>query len=335
MSLFGKILTILNALAAIAFFIIAGMDYRARQSWAFSAFRHELAIKGLPLDNTDDSWRPGRPIVKDLKTDVLKTMFAPVGGQPVTTQLEAVEQAKESALQDIESVVQQGGEQKARDRAAAIYLNLMKFGHERDQWVSEFNKPSNTMEAVKGTVADQFNQVANFIKSDATPEAKRIRVADLLYGFSSIGDANLRERAQIVVGLSEFVRAADRQASNLFAASLRLDQILKEDSAIFARQYQELIPQLEVLNEQLKADIARLDQQKKIFDQHNVLYQARKAERDELQERLRQETEKVATETAALANLQRQLFALQRQIADARAGNEKLESQIRIKELGQ
>lgn len=358
MSLHGKILTILNALAAIAFFVIAGMDYSARQAWAFAMFRHELAIHGLPLDDKDDSWRPGTPIVKDLTNDALTKIFASAGGLPVRTQLDAVKQAKATALNHIETAGQ-AGEAQARQAIAEVWRPLPKLGHERDKLMELVaTKP---LDELKGFVTAQFDDVIGQIEAwiafrdkyrDSTDDQRRQltaqdqgktpglaivqrNIADLLYNFAPNGDPGLRERAQIVVGLRESVAAADRQASNLFAMSLRLDEIMKEDSNIFARQYQELIPQLEVLNEQLKADLARLETQKKIFEQHNVLYQARKTERDELLEKLRQEGEKVATESANLANLQRQLFALQRQIADARATNEKLETQIRNKELGQ
>jgi hypothetical protein len=205
-------------------------------------------------------------------------------------------------------------------------------GHERERLAEIVRKEG--LEALKGELARQFDDVASLIKSNAAVETKRARVADLLYNFDPTNDPSHREWVQNVVGLNEYIGAADRQASNLFAMSTRLDQILREESAIFARQYQELLPKLEILNEQLKADTGRLEQQRKLFEQHNQLYQARRTERDDLLEQLRQAGEKAATETNNLATLQNQLFQLQRQIAAAREANEKLEGQIRTKELG-
>lgn len=331
MSTLGKILIILNALAAIGFFVIAGMDYRARQNWAYAVFRHELAINGLPLDDKDDSWRPGRPLVKDLTSDTINKMFAGSGGNPVRTQLDAVNAAKVSAIQAIDGAAAQN-EKAGRDAVLAIWRPLLKLGYERERLAEEVRKRS--MDELKGNVSQLFDEVASFIKSDAAVETKRAKVADLLYNFNPTGDPGLRDRAQAVVGLTEYIGAADRQASNLFAMSTRLDQILREESAIFARQYQELLPKLDQLNEQLKADAGRLEHQKKLFEQHNQLYQARKTERDDLLEQLRQAGDRAAAETTNLATLQSQLFQLQRQIAAAREANEKLEGQIRTKELG-
>ena len=49
MSLFGKILALLNIFGALALVYLAMMDYGKRQAWAYSYFRHELFYKGLPL----------------------------------------------------------------------------------------------------------------------------------------------------------------------------------------------------------------------------------------------------------------------------------------------
>src|SRR5947209_4543633 len=81
MSLFGKILAVFNVLAAIAFLVFAAMDYYKRQSWAYSHFRHQLAVSGLPIDPTDDTGRlPGRSISDQFGRDARKEMFgAPEG----------------------------------------------------------------------------------------------------------------------------------------------------------------------------------------------------------------------------------------------------------------
>ena len=53
MSLFGKLLAILNVLVAIGFVALAVMDWQARHQWTHAVFLHERAIEGLPLDNTE------------------------------------------------------------------------------------------------------------------------------------------------------------------------------------------------------------------------------------------------------------------------------------------
>ena len=103
MSMLGKILAVLNVLAAIAFFVIGGMDYGARRAWSYSAFRHELAIRGLPVDAADDYGRPdGRPVVRDLTDTALKEVFQSAGGAPESTQVAEVQRVKKQVLGDVE-----------------------------------------------------------------------------------------------------------------------------------------------------------------------------------------------------------------------------------------
>ncbi len=333
MSLLGKVLTILNALTAIAFLVLAGMDYSARNNWAHAVFRHKLAIHGLPLDDKDDSWRPGRAIVKDVSDKTLAELFARAGGGPSKTQLAAIAFAKTQALELIDAGKD---DQEKRKRVALVWLPLIKHASFRD----------NASKAIAATPIDQlranveglFDEVTadlNKPQNDkTTADHRRMKVADLLYNFFPGEDEKLRERCLAVVGLEAYVAAADRQATNLFGMIQNLDQLLREESAAFARQYQDLLPKLVLLNDQLKADRARLDQQKKFFEQHNLLYQARKAERDELQDQIGRQSELATAETTSLATLQQRLFDLQREIAAAREANEKLETQIRTKETG-
>ena len=49
MSLFGKILALLNIFGALGLVYVSMLDYGKRQSWAYSYYRHELVLNGLPL----------------------------------------------------------------------------------------------------------------------------------------------------------------------------------------------------------------------------------------------------------------------------------------------
>src|SRR5215471_11112220 len=50
MSMLGKVLACLNVLVAIALAVLVALDYGKRQAWAYSVFRHDLAVKGIPLN---------------------------------------------------------------------------------------------------------------------------------------------------------------------------------------------------------------------------------------------------------------------------------------------
>jgi hypothetical protein len=335
MSLLGKVLTILNALAAIAFLVLAGMDYRARNDWAYGVFRHELAIHGLPLDDRDDSWRPGRPIVKDVSEKTLADLFSKAGSfdKNVKTQLAAVAYAKKQALDFVDAGT---NDQEKRDRIALAWLPQLTHASLRDDLRKRF--ASKSIDELRTELSTLFDYVTQELTKPAnqksTAEVRRMMVADLLYNFNPGNEPELRERCLATVGLEAYVGAADRQATNLFGMINNLDLAIREESAAFARQYQDLLPKLVLLNDQLKADRARLDQQKKILEQHNILYQARKAERDDLLEQIHRQSDLAAAETVSLGTLQQRLFDLQREIAAARESNEKLETQIRTKETG-
>lgn len=335
MSLLGKILTILNAITAIVFLVLAGMNYRARNDWAYAVFRHELAIHGLPLDDRDDSWRPGRPLVKDISEKTLVDLFSKAGSfdKNGKTQLAAVAYAKKQAMELIDS----GADDKQkRDLIARVWLPQVGHSSSRDDLRKRIaTKP---VEELRGEVATLFDYVTQELskpeKDKSTADVRRMMVADLLYNFYPTDDPQLRERTQAVVGLEAYIGAADRQATNLFGMINNLEQTMREQSAAFVRHYQDLVPKLVLLNDQLKGDRARLDQQRKLLEQHNVLYQARKTERDELFDQIRRQGELAAAETASLSQLQQRLFDLQREIGAARETNEKLEGQIRSKETG-
>src|SRR5437660_1241166 len=89
MSLLGKILAVVNILAAIGFIYMAASDYGKRQQWSYAVYRHDLAIDGLPLDEKEMDV-DGVPRVKNVNQATQTDMFQGMG-TPVTTQLKEVE----------------------------------------------------------------------------------------------------------------------------------------------------------------------------------------------------------------------------------------------------
>jgi len=177
MSTFGKILAVFNVLAAIGFFVLAGMDYNARHAWSYSHFRHQVAIHGLPVTDSDDDWRlPGRTIADDLSDKTLKDLFG-AGGLEVRTQAAAVQQIQTQ----IEGEIDAAANDQARKQVIAKYLiPIAKTGEERDlyqQYVRDPAKPVSDLRAqLTGLIAlavsenDQSNQ-----KRDSCASANQLR----------------------------------------------------------------------------------------------------------------------------------------------------------------
>src|SRR5262245_18773821 len=215
MSLFGKILAVLNVLVAIVFLVLAGMVYSKRQAWSYSHFRHQVAIHGLPVTDSDETWRlPGRTISGDLSKSTLKEMFTDSGGDEVKTQLDAVAAIKGQ----IEGGANAAADEPARKLYIAGYLvPLARTGEDREgfqQMAIDRTKPASALQ-------DELNRVFEDAVSDRLPadkggqardlDARRRAIADLLYNVSP--DANWHKRVQSVVGLQHYIGAADRQAA--------------------------------------------------------------------------------------------------------------------------
>jgi chromosome segregation ATPase len=86
MSLFGKLLAIFNVIAAIAFFVVAILDWSQRQAWEHAVFRETLLIDGLPLDENETN-ADGKQIVKLLDAKILSDVFSTAGANPQSTQV--------------------------------------------------------------------------------------------------------------------------------------------------------------------------------------------------------------------------------------------------------
>ena len=333
MSLFGKILAVFNVLAAIAFLVLAGMDYSKRQNWSHSYFRHQVAIHGLPVVDSDDSWRlPGLSIADNLGRKSVDELFQSVGGNGVKTQLQAIEQIK----QQVEGEVNGAGDDGARRAVITRYLvPLARTGEEREKYQQLLRDPGQSTD----TLRDQLLGLIGLATSEADMtgarrdlESRRRAIADVLYNISP--DAGWHARVQTVVGLQHYTGAADRQAANLQQMTARLGTAIRDEQATFVRDYQSVIPQLQLLQEQVKDIDAQLKEQQDLLQKHTVLKNARQTEVAEYQRKIEDARAKAAAEMATLQGLQRQLFAMQQEIAVAQAKNQELERALRTSETG-
>jgi len=97
MSLFGKILAMLNVFGAIALFVFALLDYSARQTWSYAVMRSEMELRGIPLDDNDGDAQ-GRPLKKRLSQTTIDDVFKNAGGDGSYTQVEEVTRLRDSLL---------------------------------------------------------------------------------------------------------------------------------------------------------------------------------------------------------------------------------------------
>jgi hypothetical protein len=336
MSLFGKILAVLNVLVGIVFLVLAGMDYSKRQSWSYSHFRHQVAIYGLPLTDSDETWRvPYRSVSRDLSKSTLKEMFANAGGDEVKTQLDAVNQIKGQ----IEGEANGKPDESAKKQFIGGYLiAIARTGEDRERYQQMILDRTKSADDLKKALNDIFDEAIgdhlppNKGSQARDLEARRRAIADLLYNLSA--DANWRKRVEVVVGLQHYIGAADRQAANLQQMASRLNAAIVDEQNTFVRQYRSLLPELQILSEKVKDLDGKLKEQQELLQKHTVLRNTRQTEVADFQKKIQEAGTTVATETATLDRLQKQLFALQQQVATAQKNNQDLERQLRTRETG-
>jgi hypothetical protein len=98
MTIFGKILAVLNILAAAGFAFLALKNHSVRQAWAYAAYSHDRAMHGQPIqDQYVDSRLPRERYLADKalapESEALKAQFGGAG-QPVNTQKKELENLK-------------------------------------------------------------------------------------------------------------------------------------------------------------------------------------------------------------------------------------------------
>src|SRR5262245_24830222 len=108
MSTLGKVLTFLNVLVAVILMVIAGMDYAEWRAAHYAAFRHELVVTGLPVDEAErHPQHPDDPIVQKLKDGVLADVFkgaeggSELGGKPVRTVIEELDRVEKKVIENL------------------------------------------------------------------------------------------------------------------------------------------------------------------------------------------------------------------------------------------
>src|ERR1700735_4856733 len=90
MSLYGKILAVLNIFGAAAFVYFAFADFAKRESWAYTNYVYDVIVTGLPIGDTEKE-KPKNPIVGNLSEETKKEWF---GADLVSTQVEEVDRIK-------------------------------------------------------------------------------------------------------------------------------------------------------------------------------------------------------------------------------------------------
>jgi hypothetical protein len=192
MSLFGKILAILNVVAAIAFFFLAMMDYAKRQAWADLALQRAVQLEGLPVDDKEPD-TDGVPRASELRDAFLARLFQDSGGDPSRTQVQEVEKVKAKLQRRLTDEQVPGT--KAQ-KLARILLPLAPTSSERRELLQRMadakNEKTDDLEARFDAVFQSAVSPTGPNGSPRDQAARKEAIADVLLRLAEV----LREEGQ-------------------------------------------------------------------------------------------------------------------------------------------
>jgi hypothetical protein len=261
MSLLGKIFAILNLAGLAGFFYVATLDYAKRQAWAYAVFRQDLAIGGIPLDETQTDLE-GNVLVERIGERTRKELFPQ--GTPVATQEEEVKRIRDE-------VNRLAGQPAAAGRKGlAFYATLlMPFAQtnserERLRAYRAYLADDRKADALKQNFVQAWNEAERLQKKEADPQKKDEEPSKppLRDAVRLALDARHYELARPFIDDVLAVRAADA-AKPLDAAAF--DQVLESQRTALAKQTDDLF------KEALKRDPTPEEAARPDPNRHNAL----------------------------------------------------------------
>jgi len=343
MSLLGKILAVVNVLAAIGFIYLAASDYGKRQQWSYAVFRHDLAINGLPVDEKEKDV-DNRERVKDLSQATLAEMFQGVGN-PVKTQVEEFRKVQGEIgnritgdPMTVPNIVYGNPptitlETPAQRRAWFLlpFARSLTGGGDldRDTLLTQIYSPKE--EKVN---ADVFDKVFTDAQAKSDPGDKRQAIADLLFNFVEPGEGDLFEspgykRFVAVVGRKGAATAVDHQAAVLVQLARETDDVLAIGRSNFAAIHGKMVTRVRDLVEEVDRDKAMLDKQRNQTARQQELVSERDRQVKTLESNLATARKTTRSYLAEQLKMQEALLAAERKLRDANSENQKMEQQIR------
>ena len=334
MGLLGKLLAVLNILAALGFVYLAAADYALRRSWSYAVTRYDLKLDGLPLDDEERDPLDGQKRVVQIGEHILQAASEGGGVPGVATQQAELKRVHDQLLGEIQG---KDGEEAKRKQLAAVLIPLAVTGPERDALAQQIATAKwDDLMGPEGPFERAFNQI--LARKDQ--QDRREAFAHLLFNLGAHFLFNppqpdeaaftaWQQRVVAVIGLKAYTAEVNRQATALREMTGRVQSALVQDRSDFETQHNKMVGALRVLAEQIDDAQADLKHQLAIQQAHETLVTKRKEERDRLKGVL--ENARAATKEALLkqADEEKRLFAAQGDLADGQLVNERLERKIR------
>src|SRR5205823_4836166 len=216
MSTLGKVLAVFNILIVLAaFFYFFPTNWGTRQNWAYSYYRHELVLDGLPLDDQEKDTEGH--LQKDKLSEETKKQIFP-GGTPVSTQMEEIKRVRDG-LQNVPA-----------DRLKEILSTMARTGPERDEILA-----TDAQKLQPEAITRIFEEV----DKAKDPGALRSAIAHVL--FNSYEKERREKRMLVVVGLKEFATEVNQEAETLMEMAAQVRRDMQRDLSAFEARYPQLV----------------------------------------------------------------------------------------------
>jgi hypothetical protein len=332
MSTLGKVLAILNVVAAIAFLVLAGLDYGKRQAWTFAVLQEDFILRGLPVDETEKN-AEGRALVDLVSKRMQDQLFTGLS-DPVKTQRAEADKRRKALLARIEEAADPAAKKQVIASAVVPLARSWGQREELQQKIRDPNVSVDSLLATDGPLEIAFKEALEGKTADDQGLAfaeRRQAIAHLLYNLSDNPDDQRRTLA--VVGIRDYVHAVDAQATALRNMAPQIEHAMAADLAAFEVEHKDLIQQIVVLADRIRHLEDILQKQTLLAQEHTTLVTARKADVQRVSGEI--EDAKKATNVALQGQsaLEDALFKARSAIAAAAEKNQQLLQKIDAIEL--
>jgi hypothetical protein len=323
MGTLGKALIIINILLALAFVLVAGLDYGRRQAWSYVVLEQDFMIDGLPVDDQQLDVN-GLPLENSVGPRMQRDLFEKAPGRPpVKTQIEEVANRKaqlnatagndvaklQAILVPLAETAGKRSEVRATDNANTLNTRLEKY-------FNDVELPTKTTEGGQGLSLGERKQA----------------IARLLFATSQSNDDYSRTLA--VVGLAAYTRAASDQANILQNMIPVYQSELAHDSASCEVEHKYLLQQIVALAERVGDLQESLNKQTALKNQHRALVQKRSEIVADLQKTIANARKATEAAVAQQTKAEADTFTATKAVTETELKNQELERTVKSLESG-
>jgi hypothetical protein len=331
MTTFGKVLAILNVLAALGFVALITMDYSQRFGQEKAVYLQDLVINGLPVDESEKTVN-GDPAAELLGKNALGQIVS--GGSAVTTQKAAVQQRHTQLMAAVDAAT---GKDK-QDKVLALVLPFCHSASERAAIRDEIQHAKDDQLGSQGpyfTAKEKryFEALDHANDPNQAPGNRREAMAHYLFCTSATPQDY--QYALSICGLDHYSREVEHHGTALQSMVPELEAAMATDRGAFEAHHRTLIEQIVRLGDRIRRLQDDLEKQKAQIAQYQALIADRTRDVEDLQNRIKATTEALGVALTQQTDYEKALFEAQKTIAITSEANRKLDQEIKHRELGE